>query len=169
MFFSRGRGDRKKAMFFMRIYRSVVGTIGFPEDVDYARILNGIRSAENSSDVFIQMVLALGLRSTPGLHILRSFSDKKFNDVDIHKMMNREELIDVFNTLSEAMFVLEGVDNSEIYIPEPTDLFNSFRNYTISEIKSRKYTISDLMSGKSENKKLEKRLRLSFRRVNFEK
>ncbi len=159
MFFSRGRGDRSKAMSFMRIYRSVVNTIGFPEDADYDRILFEIRVGESSSDVFIQMVLAIGLHSTPGLLILRKFSDEKFNNVDIHKMMNRRELLNVFDTLEVAMSVLEGVRNNGELTSEPETLFNSFRNYTIAEIKSRK----------GEKLQLEDRLRPSLsRKVPFE-
>ena len=143
----------------MKIYRRVIETIGNPEDTDYNRILFEIRESESSADVFIQMVLAMGLKPTPGLLILRNFSDKKFDNVDIHKMLNRNELVDIFDTLEVAMSVLEGVRNKEEFISEPTSLFNSFRNHTISEIRSRK----------GENLKLENRLIPSFgRKISFE-
>jgi len=101
------------------------------------------------------MVLAMGLKPTPGLLILRKFSDKKFDNVDIHKMLNRKELINIFDTLEVAMSVLEGVRNEEKFVSEPNSLFNSFRNYTISEIRSRK----------GENLKLENRLIPSLNRI----
>jgi len=154
MFF-KGRGDKNKSISFMRIYRRVIETIGNPEDTDYNRLLFEIREAESSADVFIQMVLAMGLKPTPGLLILRKFSDKKFDNVDIHKMLNRKELINIFDTLEVAMSVLEGVRNEEKFVSEPNSLFNSFRNYTISEIRSRK----------GENLKLENRLIPSLNRI----
>jgi len=161
MFF-KGRGDKNKSISFMRIYRRVIETIGNPEDTDYNRLLFEIREAESSADVFIQIVLAMGLKSTPGLLILRKFSDKKFDNIDIHKMLNRKELINIFDTLEVAMSVLEGLEglrNKEEFISEPTSLLNSFRNHTISEIRSRK----------GENLKLENRLIPSFgRRIEFE-
>ena len=143
MFF-RGRGDKNKSISFMRIYRRVVEIIGNPEDTDYNRILFEIREAKSSADVFIQIVLAMGLHPTPGLLILKNFSDKKFDNVDIHKMLNRKELINIFDTLEVAMSVLEGVRNEEKFISEPYSLFNSFRNHTISEIRSRKNENSSL-------------------------
>ena len=155
----KGRGDKNKSISFMRIYRRVIETIGNPEDTDYNRLLFEIKEAESSADVFIQIVLAMGLKSTPGLLILRKFSDKKFDNVDIHKILNRQELINIFDTLELAMSVLEGVRNEEKFVSEPNSLFNSFRNYTISEIKSRK----------GEKIKLESRLIPSLsRRVRFE-
>ena len=151
----KGRGDKNKSISFMRIYRRVIETIGNPEDTDYNRLLFEIKEAESSADVFIQIVLAMGLKSTPGLLILRKFSDKKFDNVDIHKMLNRKELINIFDTLEVAMSILEGLRNEEKFISEPISLLNSFRNHTISEIKSRK----------GEDLKLENRLIPSLNRI----
>ena len=155
--FLKKNNNVKKSIMFMDIYRSVVSTIGRPEDVDYGQILFKILQSESSADVFIQIVLAIGFTSSPGLLIMNKFLDPKYKGTDILKQLTRRELFHLHRMSEKSFELLDGAKNEQQFTKEPFSLFDGFRKRTF-----------DLMQPEEREIPLEKRLIPSLSRVQTE-